>query len=148
MIPSGRSNHDRSSVRQRVLTLSQRWLPMLLARVGVPKLEAEKLRTLSDAEQLERDLEEARAAVELRARARGEQHELVGDAREAISSLRRALQLAKHDPRSAHVLVDEVDRRWLQLVVFGKQDRAHASGSAERADTLGWEPSPHLAQVH
>lgn len=131
-----------------MLTLSQRWLPMLLARVGVPKLEAEKLRTLSDADQLERDLDDARKAVELRARARGEQHRLVGDARETISSLSRALQLAECDPHGAHALVDEVDRRWLQLVLFGRQERAHVSRAEQQEETQSWEARPHSAQVH
>lgn len=135
-------------IRQRVLLLTQRWLPMLLSRIGVSKLEVEKLRTLVDADELEADLAEARAAVKLRGCARGERHEQVYDALETISKLGLALEIASEDPPRAHALVDEVDRRWLRIVLFGAKEQGGEISSNARSSWAASEFRAAPVRLH
>ncbi len=122
MTPSPHAPRGGSDIRKRVLLLARRWLPMLLSRIGVAKFEAEKLRSLDDDSELELDLAVAHEAVKLRASALGERQARVSDALETIEKLCMALECAEQDPRRAHSFVDEVDRQWLRIVLFGARE--------------------------
>ena len=137
MVDHACSPESVTDLRRRVLVLTQQWLPVLLLRVGVSKLEAEKLREIGDMDQLEADLAQACSAVKTRACVHGERPQMVQDALETIASLVRALEIAESDSAHSRALINEVDRRWLQLVLFGGRSVQREISSGAGGTELG-----------
>lgn len=115
---------DRTDLSNRIGELTQRWLPMMLWRVGVPNSQTERLRVAVEDDQGLRDrLDFARGAVMFASTERagpGSPAALLAESViEIVSQLRLALDQGDQDLEGAQRRVDGVNRQLIRLIVVG-----------------------------